>query len=91
MKKKRMLTDREQFPGYQLRCSVGTVYGEHYYVVAPISAFDKWDSMIKWTIEAFGPSAKDGVQTPGHRWYTNNAKFWFKYELDQTTFVLKWA
>lgn len=46
--------------------------------------------MIAWVVETFGPTALDGVFTPGQRWYVNNAKFWFREEKDLLIFLLRW-
>jgi hypothetical protein len=77
----------------------GRVYGARYYTVKP--EFDWWApgsqqnniwrDMIEWCVETYGPSAKDGVMTPGQRWYANNAKFWFREPDDLMMFVLKWS
>ena len=76
---------------YYLSPDEGTVYGEKYYVVSPMNASAYWNDMMEWNIGIFGPSAKDGVWTPGMRWYANNSKFWFRNEADRTMFILRWA
>lgn len=76
---------------YRLDISEGRVYGARYYTVEPIAASDKWHSMMEWMVTTFGPSAVDGVWTPGMRWYANNAKFWFRNKKDCDWFILRWA
>jgi hypothetical protein len=66
------------------------VYGARYYTAAPIDAHYEWPSMMEWVVNTFGPTAKDGVWTPGMRWYANNAKFWFRNEADLLVFLLRW-
>lgn len=70
--------------------SEGTVYGQTYSTVGPQSGA-QWDAMMAWMVETFGPTAHDGVWTPGQRWYANNAKFWFRDKQDLEWFVLRWA
>ena len=73
--------------------SEGKVYGQKYLTAAPPDSA-KWDEMMKWMVETFGPSGtKDnpGVWTPDQRWYANNAKFWFKYKKDLEWFILRWV
>ena len=83
----------------QLELLEGRVYGARYYTVKPVPSWDPtgdwggidtWHKMVEWCVDVFGPTSKDGVWTPGCRWYTNNAKFWFRNEVDRTVFVLKW-
>lgn len=78
----------------------GTIYGARYWTVKPAISWDvngdwgsirSWQEMLEWCVETFGPTPEDGVWTPGARWYSNNAKFWFRNEADRTMFVLKWA
>ena len=70
--------------------SEGTVYGKKYLTAGPQSGA-RWDKMMEWMVETFGPTAVDGVWTPDQRWYANNAKFWFRDKQDLEWFVLKWA
>ena len=73
--------------------SEGTVYGQKYLTVHPTSGA-KWDAMMAWMIDTFGPSGtkdKPMVWTPDQRWYANNAKFWFRDKKDLEWFMLKWA
>lgn len=76
--------------------SEGRVFGARYWTVHPViePVWDQdpqdWRDMIAWVVETFGPTAKDGVFTPGQRWYVNNAKFWFRDEKDVMVFLLKW-
>lgn len=81
----------------ELECLEGEIFGARYYTVRPLfpahapTWFRKeWDSMLQWCVETYGPTPEDGVWTPGSRWYSNNAKFWFRNEVDRTLFVLKW-
>lgn len=75
---------------HDLTLSEGRVYGARYLTVHPGNGA-RWNEMMTWMIETFGPSACDGVWTPGMRWYANNAKFWFRNEQDLTMFILKWS
>jgi hypothetical protein len=75
---------------HELELDEGRVYGARYLTVHPNNGA-KWNSMMEWTVDTFGPTAHDGVWTPGMRWYANNAKFWFREEKDLTLFVLKWS
>lgn len=76
--------------------SEGRVFGARYWTVHPViePVWDQdpqdWRDMITWVVETFGPTAKDGVFTPGQRWYVNNAKFWFRDEKDLLVFLLRW-
>jgi len=74
---------------HKLVLSEGTVYGNKYLTVHP--GADRWDEMMAWMVDTFGPSAVDGVWTPDQRWYANNAKFWFREEKDLTMFILRWS
>lgn len=67
----------------------GTVYGARYYTVKPEGY--NWYEIMEWVVETFGPSAHDGVWTPGMRWYANNAKFWFRNQKDLDWFTLRWS
>lgn len=78
-----------QDPNYEIVVDEGRVSGARYYTAQPTSGFD-WSSMTEWMVETFGPTAHDGVWTPGMRWYANNAKFWFRNEADLVLFLLKW-
>ncbi len=82
-----------------LELDEGRVYGARYWTVHPVPSWDltydwggidAWNSMVEWCVETFGPTAKDGVFTPGQRWYVNNAKFWFRNEADRDWFLLRW-
>lgn len=85
-----------------LKLSEGRVYGARYHTVEPeISwdlagdwgSIDSWEQMEKWCISTFGPtSAMWGERVPVlHRWYMNNAKFWFRDQKDLEWFILKWS
>jgi hypothetical protein len=83
----------------QLELLEGRVFGARYYTVRPAIGWDlvndwgnleSWPKMVEWCVESFGPTPDDGIWTPGSRWYVNNAKFWFRNEIDRTVFVLKW-
>lgn len=77
---------------FSIELSTGKVYDQEYHTAAPINASKEWPSMMSWMIQTFGPvTAKDGIWTPGQRWYANNAKFWFKDKRDLMLFVLKWS
>ena len=75
---------------HELELDEGRVYGARYLTVHPNNGCH-WNEMMAWTIEQFGPSAHDGVWTPGMRWYANNAKFWFREAKDRDWFVLRWS
>jgi hypothetical protein len=84
----------------KLEVEEGRVYGARYYTAKPIPSWDldgdwggvdTWPQMVEWCVETYGPTPKDGVWTPGMRWYVNNAKFWFRNQTDLTLFVLRWA
>lgn len=75
------------------------VYGARYYTVHPVITWDLngdwgnielWNKMMEWMIATFGPSAENGIWTPGMRWYANDAKFWFRNEQDRDWFILRW-
>lgn len=77
----------------------GRIHGARYYTVRPQfnwsltgdwGGIDSWRDMMEWCVATFGPSAEDGVWSPGARWYANNAKFWFRNQEDQTVFLLRW-
>ena len=67
------------------------LHGARYYTVAPIHAAHLWPAMMQWMLDNFGPSAEDGVWTPGYPWYANNARFWFRNEADMLLFCLRWG
>jgi hypothetical protein len=75
---------------HKVELSEGQVYGARYLTVQPSNGWH-WNEMMEWMVETFGPSADDGVWTPGMRWYANNAKFWFRNEKDLTLFLLRWS
>jgi hypothetical protein len=70
--------------------SHGTIYGDKYLTVHPSNG-SRWNEMMQWMVDAFGPSAVDGVWTPKMRWYANNSKFWFRDPKDLTMFILRWS
>jgi len=69
--------------------SEGTVYGQKYLTARPPNGA-KWDDMMSWMVDTFGPTAHDGVWTPNMRWYVNNQKFWFRNKKDLEWFLLRW-
>lgn len=80
----------------------GRIHGARYYSVRPLNEwfmtggmsedpFSTWSNMSDWCTEAFGAAPIDGIWDPGHRWYENNAKFWFRNEQDRTLFLLRFA
>jgi hypothetical protein len=75
---------------HKLELGEGRVYGARYLTVHPENSW-QWNEMMDWMVTTFGPSACDGVWTPGMRWYANNAKFWFRNEKDLNWFVLRWS
>jgi hypothetical protein len=81
---------------YKLRLDSGTVYGTMYHTVQPIGWMmygdnAGWNKMMSWCVKTFGPTPIDGIWTPNSRWYSNNARFWFRYEKDLILFILKWS
>lgn len=79
-----------------LNCEEGDVYGIKYYIVQVdgrnfYGDYDVWNEMISWVTKIFGPTADDGIWSPGMRWYVNNSRFWFKEERDREWFVLRWS
>lgn len=80
---------------YTLKLSEYDFAGEIYYVVQPCGWMHRgeltWNDMICWVVETFGPTAYDGVWTPGERWSANNARFYFKDVKDRDWFVLRWS
>ena len=76
---------------FYLEYSKGKINGQEYLTVAPMNAEGRWSDMMEWTVNSFGPTAKDGVWTPDQRWYANNAKFWFRDAKDRDWFVLRWS
>lgn len=78
----------------------GRVYGARYWTVRPEITWDingdwgnidAWQAMMEWMVETFGPTPKDGVWTPGARWYSNNARFYFRNVEDRDWFLLRWS
>ena len=80
---------------YKLKLSVIEIHDESYYEVKPVGWMHRdelrWNDMIAWVVDTFGPTARDGVWTPGQRWYANNARFYFKDIKDRNWFVLRWS
>ena len=75
---------------HKLEINEGRVYGARYLTVHPSNGW-KWNEMMQWMIDTFGPTAHDGVWTPSMRWYANHSKFWFREEKDLTLFILRWS
>jgi len=75
---------------HELELSESRVYGARYLTVHPNNG-SSWNEMMEWMVETYGPTAHDGVWTPGMRWYANNAKFWFRNPKDRDWFVLRWS
>ena len=75
---------------HELIFDEGRVYGARYLTVHPNNG-SHWNEMMSWTVEQFGPTAHDGVWTPGMRWYANNRKFWFRTEKDRNWFIMRWS
>jgi len=75
---------------HSLEINEGRVYGARYLTVHPSNG-SAWNEMMQWMVNTFGPTAHDGVWTPGMRWYANNAKFWFRNEKDLSMFILRWS
>jgi hypothetical protein len=70
--------------------SEGKVSGARYLTVHPNNS-DRWNEMMQWMIDTFGPTSHDGVWTPSMRWYANNSKFWFRNQQDLEWFILRWS
>lgn len=90
---KRLMDDLTNRPVEDLVLSVGTVYGARYHTVEPIGG--NWVEMETWCVKTFGSSGdhiwgEKKAPKPGHRWYMNNRKFWFRNEKDRTMFILRW-
>lgn len=77
----------------------GRIFGSRYYTVHPVPTWEvgndwgnleSWPKMVEWCVDTYGPTPKDGIWTPGCRWYVNNAKFWFRNREDVTLFLLRW-
>ena len=72
------------------------ISGARYYTVKPLFEYwfgtepKKWNNMVEWCVETYGPTPVDGIWTPGSRWYTNNSKFWFRTKEDLEWFILRW-
>ena len=75
---------------YEILVDEGDVYGARYYTAHPTTGAN-WNAMMSWMIDTFGPISSDGIWSPGHRWYANNARFWFKDQADLAVFLLKWS
>jgi hypothetical protein len=74
----------------------GIAFEQDYYMIyvngrSVYGDYNIWNDMIEWATDTFGPTPKDGVWSPGARWYVNNARFWFREERDREWFVLRWA
>ena len=89
----RLWNDVMAKPIEALICDVGTIYGARYYTVEPIGGF--WPDMEEWCLDTFGSVGdhmwgEKKAPKPGHRWYMNNRKFWFRDIKDRDWFVLRW-
>lgn len=74
----------------------GIAFEQDYYMIyvngrSVYGDYNVWNDMIEWATDTFGPTPKDGVWSPGARWYVNNARFWFREERDREWFVLRWS
>ena len=85
----------EDLGPFRLKLDEYLYNGELYYEVKPVGWMHKdelqWNDMLSWVIDTFGTTAKDGVWTPGQRWYCNNARFYFKDIKDRDWFVMRWS
>ena len=71
----------------------GRVYGARYYTAQPHCEYGEtipWYTMEDWIEEMFGSQSKNGVFTPGARWYANSSRFWFRNKKDLEWFILRW-
>lgn len=75
---------------HELELDESRISGSRYLTVHPTNG-SHWNEMMAWMVDTFGPSAQDGVWTPGMRWYANNSKFWFRNAKDRDWFVLRWS
>ena len=80
---------------YKLKLDTHDYKGVTYYVAQPVGWLHieeaRWNHMMAWVIETFGPTSKDGIWTAGERWYANNARFYFRDIKDRDWFVLRWS
>jgi hypothetical protein len=78
---------------------VGIGHPEHEGIINLIEVLDeeerRWNHMVEWCVNTFGPVnidvSRPGIILPNQRWYTNNAKIWFRDKKDLTWFILRWA
>jgi hypothetical protein len=99
----RQILGMNRSDNYQLIYDQGTVYGKRYYTVQPTWEPDNygwhnqtWSDMMAWCVETFGESesaiwGEPKIPEPMERWYTNNAKFWFRDQRDRDWFTLRWS
>jgi len=81
----------------ELRFDEGRIYGARYYSAEPIFKahvstwfVEEWKELEDWCLQSFGPLPKDGVFSPGGRWYINNSRFYFREKKDMEWFILRW-
>lgn len=84
----RLMRDLNSQPVTDLVLSENRVSGARYWCVEPVGG--NWLEMETWCAATYGDTSKDGVWTPGMRWYANNRKFWFRSEKDRDWFIIKW-
>jgi hypothetical protein len=73
---------------HRLELDEVTVSGTRYLTVHPTNSRN-WNDMMTWMVDTFGPS--DGKIKSDTRWYSTNARFWFRDEKDRTWFILRWS
>lgn len=85
-----VLQNSKESMKYTIVTEEGRWSGARYHVAVPLDAGAVWPDMLEWVVNTFGPTAQDGIWTPGQRWYCNNARFYFRNEQDLTAFLLRW-
>lgn len=90
----RLIRDLNSRPIEELRLSEGKVYGARYHCVEPVGG--SWPDMEAWCFETFGDCGDNmwgerKAPKPGHRWYMNNRKFWFREVKDRDWFIMRWS
>ena len=72
-------------------------HGARYHLLKPEGYTPNWDNqvwneMVAWCVECFGQAGDVWDREPVcHRWYVNNARFWFREQEDAIMFILRWS
>ena len=75
----------------------GRHHGARYYTLKPEGYTPNWENqtwheMVEWCVEQCGIAGDVwGEEGVCHRWYVNNAKFWFREQEDAIMFILRWS